>query len=66
MRTTLDLPAETLEKARRAANLRTKRETVIAGLEELIRKSKREELRGLAGRVRLDVDLARSRNRRRA
>ena len=33
MRTTLDLPAETLEKARRAANLRTKRETVIAGLE---------------------------------
>jgi Arc/MetJ family transcription regulator len=66
MRTTLDLPAETLEKARRAANLRTKRETVIAGLEELIRKSKREELRGLAGRVRLDVDLARSRDRRRA
>ena len=66
MRTTLDLPAETLEKARRAANLRTKRETVIAGLEELIRKSEREELRGLAGRVRLDVDLARSRDRRRA
>lgn len=65
MRTTLDLPVETLEKARRAANLRTKRETVIAGLEELIRKSKREELRGLAGRVRLDVDLARSRDRRR-
>jgi Arc/MetJ family transcription regulator len=66
MRTTLDIPEETLEKARRAANLRTKRETVIAGLEELIRKSKREELRGLAGRVRLDVDLARSRDRRRA
>ena len=65
MRTTLDLPAETLEKARRAANLRTKRETVIAGLEELIRKSKREELRGLAGRVRLEVDLTRSRDRRR-
>lgn len=63
MRTTLDIPVETLEKARRAANLRTKRETVIAGLEELIRKSKREELRGLAGRVRLDVDLARSRHR---
>jgi hypothetical protein len=65
MRTTLDLPMETLEKARRAANLRTKRETVIAGLEELIRKSKREELRGLAGRVRLELDLSRSRDRRR-
>lgn len=66
MRTTLDIPESTLEKARRAANLRTKRETVIAGLEELIRKSKREELRGLAGKIRLDVDLTRSRERRRA
>lgn len=55
-----------MEKARRAANLRTKRETVIAGLEELIRKSKREELRGLAGKTRLDVDVSRSRERRRA
>lgn len=63
---TLDLPEEILEKARQAAKLRTKRETVIAGLEELIRKSKREELRGLAGRIRLDVDVPRSRDRRRA
>jgi hypothetical protein len=65
MRTTLDIPEKTLEEARRAANLRTKRETVVAGLEELIRKSKREELRGLAGRLRLNVDLTRSRERRR-
>ncbi|HEV8611609.1 MAG TPA: type II toxin-antitoxin system VapB family antitoxin [Thermoanaerobaculia bacterium] len=65
MRTTLDIPEETIEKARRAANLRTKRETVIAGLEELIRKSKREALRGLAGKIHLDVDLTRSRERRR-
>ncbi len=64
MRTTLDLPEETLERARRAANLRTKRETVIAGLEELIRKGKREELLRLAGKIRLDVDLTRSRQRR--
>jgi Arc/MetJ family transcription regulator len=63
MRTTLDLPEDTLEKARRAANLRTKRETVIAGLEELIRKGKREELLRLAGKIRLDVDLNRSRQR---
>ena len=66
MRTTLDLPEETMEKARRAAGLRTKTETVIAGLEELIRKSKREGLRRLAGKIRLDVDLTRSRERRRA
>jgi Arc/MetJ family transcription regulator len=66
MRTTLDLPEDTLEEARRASGLRTKRETVIAGLEELIRKSKREELRGLAGKIRLNIDLTRSRERRRA
>ncbi|MEO8348778.1 MAG: type II toxin-antitoxin system VapB family antitoxin [Acidobacteriota bacterium] len=64
MRTTLDLPEATLEEARRSANLRTKRETVIAGLEELIRKFKREVLRGLAGKIRLQVDLSRSRGRR--
>jgi Bacterial antitoxin of type II TA system, VapB len=66
MRTTLDLPEDMLEKARRVSRLRTKTETVIAGLEELIRKSKREELRGLAGKIRLEVDLIRSRERRRA
>jgi Arc/MetJ family transcription regulator len=60
----LDLPEDVLERARRAANLRTKRETVIAGLEELIRKGKREELLRLAGKIRLDVDLTRSRQRR--
>jgi Arc/MetJ family transcription regulator len=66
MRTTLDLPEDTLEEARRVSGLRTKRETVIAGLEELIRKSKREELRGLAGKIRMNIDLTRSRERRRA
>jgi hypothetical protein len=66
MRTTLDIPSEKLEAARRGANLRIKRETVIAGLEELIRKSKREELRGLPGRIRLNVDISRSRERQRA
>ena len=66
MRTTLDLPPETLESARRAAGLATKRETVIAGLEELIRKGKREQLRRLAGRLRLKIDLTRSRKRKSA
>lgn len=42
-----------------------KTETVIAGLEELIRKSKREKLRDLPGKIRLDIDASRSRERRR-
>ena len=64
MRTTLDLPDDLLEEARRAAQLSTKREAVIAGLEELIRRSRREELRRLAGRIELAVDVAESRERR--
>jgi hypothetical protein len=63
MRTTLDLPVDLLEEARRAANLPTKREAVIAGLEELIRRCRREALRGMAGRLDIRVDLARSRKR---
>ncbi len=63
MRTTLDLPADLLEEARRAANLPTKREAVIAGLEELIRKAHREALRAMAGKIDLQIDLAKSRKR---
>jgi Arc/MetJ family transcription regulator len=63
MRTTLDLPGDLLEEARRAANLPTKREAVIAGLEELIRRSRREALRRMAGQLDIQVDLDRSRKR---
>ncbi|HLN59836.1 MAG TPA: type II toxin-antitoxin system VapB family antitoxin [Thermoanaerobaculia bacterium] len=66
MRTTLDIPEEILEEARRVCGHRTKRETVISGLEELIKKAKREELRRLAGKMNLRIDLARSRRRRTA
>jgi Arc/MetJ family transcription regulator len=64
MRTTVDIPSDLLEAARRAADSRTKRETVIAGLEELIKRAEREELRQLAGRMRLRVNVPRSRRRR--
>ncbi len=63
MRTTFDLPEELLEDARKAARLATKREAVVAGLQELLRKAKREDLRRLAGRMDLRVDLRKSRRR---
>jgi Arc/MetJ family transcription regulator len=63
MRTTVDLPEELLEEARRATDSKTMRETIVLGLEELIKKSKREELRKLAGKIDLDIDLSRSRSR---
>ena len=64
MRTTLDIPEELLDEARRAASLTTKRETVISALQELVKKAKREQLRQLAGRMNLRIDLARSRRRK--
>ena len=66
MRTTLDIPDDILEEARRASGHRTKRATVISGLEELVKKAKREELRRLAGKMNLRIDLSRSRRRRTA
>lgn len=65
MRTTVDLSAELLEEARRLWNFRTKRETLVAGLEELVRKARRERLRSLAGKVDLDAGLSRARSRKR-
>ena len=63
MRTTVDLPEELLEEARGATDSKTMRETLILALEELIKKSKREQLRQLAGKIDLDLDLSRSRSR---
>ena len=61
MRTTIDIPDELMDRALRASALRSKRDAVIAGLEELVRKRQREELRGMAGKFEMDVDLRRSR-----
>ena len=67
MRTTIDLPEELLEKARRGAGLRTTRETVIKALEELVRANAFEELRKMAGKYpdwELDTNVSRGRNKR--
>jgi Arc/MetJ family transcription regulator len=63
MRTTVDLPEDLLEEARRVTDSKTMRETIVRGLEELVKKSKRDQLRQLAGKIDLDLDLSRSRKR---
>jgi hypothetical protein len=67
MRTTVDLPEGLLEEARRVTDSRTMRETIVLGLEELVKKSKRERFRQLAGKIRIDFDpsISRGRGRRR-
>lgn len=63
MRTTLDLPAELLEEARGALGFKSKTDTVVLALRELVRRRRIDELKALMGRVQLDVDIPRSRRR---
>lgn len=63
MRTTLDLPVELVEEAMQLLRFRSKRDTVVHALRELIRRRRLEELKALAGRVPLELDLGRSRRR---
>ena len=63
MRTTLDLPAELLEEAQRLLGFKSKTDTVVLSLRELIRRRRIDELRELLGSVTLDVDTAASRRR---
>jgi Arc/MetJ family transcription regulator len=63
MRTTLDLPAELLEEARLALGFKSKTDTIVLALHELVRKRRIDELKSLFGHVKLDIDIPRSRRR---
>ena len=63
MRTTLDLPDDLLEEARKLLGFKSKTDTVVLSLRELIRRRRIEELKSLLGAVKLDVDVSRSRRR---
>ena len=63
MRTTLDLPDHLVEEAQRLLGFKSKTDTVVLSLRELIRRQRIDELRDLLGAVTLDVDVARSRRR---
>ena len=63
MRTTLDLPAGLIEEARTALGFKSKTDTVVLALRELVRRRRLDELKALLGHVRLDVDIPRGRRR---
>jgi len=63
MRTTLDIPEELLKQAQGLLQFKSKTDTVIFSLRELIRRKRISELKDMAGSVRLDVDIDRSRRR---
>lgn len=63
MRTTLDVPESLLGEAQRLLNFKSKTDTVIFSLRELIRRKRIEELKDMAGSIQLDIDVERSRRR---
>ena len=63
MRTTLNLPDRLLKQARKALKAKTKTETIIRSLEEIVRRQKIEGLLALRGRLPLDIDLNKARER---
>ena len=63
MRTTLDLPDELLEEARMLLGFKSKTDTVVVSLQELIRRKRIEELKSLAGKVELEINIDASRRR---
>ena len=63
MRTTLDLPEELVEEARNALGFKSKTDTVVLALREVVRRSRLDELKDLLGRVDLQIDIPASRRR---
>lgn len=63
MRTTLDLPASLLDEAQRLLGFKSKTDTVVLSLTELVRRRRVDELKALAGQIHLELDLESSRRR---
>jgi Arc/MetJ family transcription regulator len=57
MRTTLDLPDALMHDAMKASHQRTKTAVIITALNDLVRKSRLQELRRYKGGVDLNLDL---------
>ena len=63
MRTTLDLPLPLLNAAMKATHLKTKTAVIIEALEDLVRKTRIQELKKAKGHVHLDIDMDTMRGR---
>lgn len=63
MRTTIDVPEDLMEEARRVLGFKSKTDTVIVSLREMIRRKRIDELKNLMGAISLEIDLNKSRRR---
>jgi len=63
MRTTLDIPEPLIEEARRILGFKSKTDTVVLSLQELIRRRRIDEPKAMMGAVKRDIDIPASRRR---
>ena len=63
MRTTLDLPEDLIEEAKRILGYKSKTDTIIFALKDLSRRERIEDLKELMGKIDLKIDLTKSRRR---
>ena len=58
MRTTLDLPAGLVEEARDAIGFKSKTDTVVFALKEIVRRKRKDELKDFITKMEFDFDPA--------
>lgn len=63
MRTTLDLPADLVNEAKAILGFKSKTDTIVFALNEIVRRDKRRKLIAMFGKVKIDIDLDKSRRR---
>ena len=63
MRTTLDLPADVLDEARDVLGFKSKTDTIVFALKEVIRRGHIQGLKELFGKVHIELDLDKVRER---
>ena len=56
MRTTLDLPADLIDDARAAIGFKSKTDTVVFALREVVRRSRMDDLKALVTRINYTFD----------
>ena len=64
MRTTLILPVDLIDEARAVLGLKSKTDTVVYALREVVRRGHVDELKALFGKVHLNLDLDKARGRK--
>ncbi len=65
MRTTLDLPEELISQARTAVGFKSKTDTVIFALREVVRRQRIDELKALMSTIRFEFDPTEARKKER-